>query len=129
MSNIALIKKQIGQLLKQIREAKKISKSTMNSRGLRFDQVDRIEGGTHSYTIDSYLTYLAAIDCEPQLAEVQTEKRVFKDGTVVTITKILDGMVWEASFEKGKKKKFHKGKIGDGERLKDVLLRLEADIL
>lgn len=60
MSNFQTHREVIGQKLKEIREEKGKS---IYSLKMRYETVKAIEEGSSSYTIDSFIEYIIAIDC------------------------------------------------------------------
>ena len=62
-------RKKIGEYLKSLREDKGISTYQMTkSHGIQFALIKAIEEGSTNYTIDSFLTYISALDCYFYLA-------------------------------------------------------------
>lgn len=57
-------RQQIGEYLKGIRVEKGISTYRMTKEwGLKFEVIQAIEDGSSNYTIDSFLSYIGAIEC------------------------------------------------------------------
>lgn len=57
-------RKLIGAHLRSIREEKGLSTYAITkSHGMRFEAIEAVEQGSSSYTIDTFLTYISAIDC------------------------------------------------------------------
>jgi len=62
-------RQKIGEYLKSLREEKGISTYQMTkSHRIRFEAIQSIEEGSSNYTIDNFLTYIAALDCYFYLA-------------------------------------------------------------
>jgi len=63
-------RKQIGKYLQDKRKRKEITtyQITQNT-GLRFETIKAIESGSANYAIDSFLTYISAIDSYFYLAD------------------------------------------------------------
>jgi transcriptional regulator with XRE-family HTH domain len=62
-------RQKIGEHLRILRTEKNISTYQMTKQyGIRFEAIQAIEEGTNNYTIDNFLTYIAAIDCYFYLA-------------------------------------------------------------
>lgn len=61
---IEIARELIGKALKQVREAKRISKYSITKNwGLSIRQINAIEAGTTAYTVDSLLLYCGAVNC------------------------------------------------------------------
>jgi len=66
---IEIARQTVGSYLQNLRNEKNISAYKITKEtGLTFEQIKSIENGSSAYTIDSFLTYIGAIDCYFYLA-------------------------------------------------------------
>lgn len=62
-TGIEIARKLIGESLSEVRKSKSISLYQITkTHGLKFDVIKSIEEGSKNYTIDSFLTYISALN-------------------------------------------------------------------
>jgi transcriptional regulator with XRE-family HTH domain len=71
-----IARQKLGDFLRSERERKGLTKyRIMQNSGMTIDQVNAIEAGSKSYTIDALLAYVTALDCYFNLSLPDREGR------------------------------------------------------